>query len=711
LDQSIPEDISDIVSRCLGRNVFERYQSATEVIKALERWQATVAPSSSSGERGRPPVQDLPTMAYSPHPKVLKVSKPKPKRLWIGLATLLVVLIIAAILLPKIISRGPATPQHAVTLLIADFKNSTSDSVFDGTLEPAFSIAMEGASFITAYDRKDAKRVGAQIKPDATSLDDYLARLVAQREGINVVIGGAIEKANNGYKVSVEAVDALTNKTIAKENATASDKNSVLSVIGNLASDIRKKLGDTAPESTRLAAAETFTADSLESAHEYALGQQAQWDGKYDEAIKHWSRAIEIDQNMGRAYAGIAATYANLGQTQQADNYYKLAMAHIDRMSQREKFRTRASYDLFRHDPAKAVEELNQLLQQYPDDSSGHANVALAYFFEGNMKKAFEEGERALALNSSNIQQRNNVALYAMYAGDFATAEREARTVLEKNPAFLKAYIALGLSQFADGKLDDARSTYQKLQGISARGDSMAAMGLADLLLYQSRTAEAIKTLQAGIDADTKNNSLAPAARKLIVLGQAYLLRGENLSAVQSAEKAVAASKDQNVLYSAAIINLRAGKEKRALEIAQDLEGRLDPEPQVFGKLIEAEAHIQHGHPTDGVRIATEAQKLADTWLVRFILGKAYLATGSYPSDAYAEFETCINRRGEATAVFLDDVPTYHVFPEVYYYLGRAQQGLHSPAAADSFTTYLQIKKDADKDPLLADAKKRAVQQ
>ena len=403
-------------------------------------------------------------MPYTPHPKVLKATKRRPTRLWIGIggaAVLLLVLIVAGILLSRINWSGPSKPQHAVNLLIADFKNSTSDPVFDGTLEPAFSIAMEGASFITAYDRREAKKIGAQIKPEAKSLDDYLAKLVAQREGVNVVIGGSIEKNDSGYKVTVEAVDALTSKTIATQSATASDKNTVLPVIGKLASDVRKKLGDTAPDSTRLAAAETFTADSLESAHEYALGQQAQWDGKYDEALKHYSRAIEIDQNMGRAYAGIAVMYGNLGQRQQAEKYYQLAMAHIDRMSQREKYRTRAAYYLsVRHDGAKAAEQLSELLQQYPDDTSGRANLALAYFYQGDLKKSVEEATRALALNPSSIQQRNNLALFAMYAGDFATAEREAQTVLQKNPAFVKAYVALALSKAAEGKIEDARATY-----------------------------------------------------------------------------------------------------------------------------------------------------------------------------------------------------------------------------------------------------------
>src|SRR5262249_21418122 len=215
------------------------------------------------------------------------------------------------------------------------------------------------------------------------------------------------------------------------------------------------------------------------------------------------------------------------------------------------------------------------------------------------------------------------------------------------------------------------------------------------------------QTLQRGAatDAGDKKFSAAQAA-KLALLGRAHLLRGETAAALDSTDKALAASKGDSVFYSAAMIYLRAGKEKKAMEIAQDLEGRLDPSPQIYGKLIEAEAQLQGGHAREAVRVAQEAQKISDGWLGRFTLGKAYLASESY-TDAYTQFDTCLRRRGEATAMFLDDVPSYHVFPEVYYYLGRAQQGLHSPGATDSFNTYLQIKKDADKDPLVADARKR----
>jgi hypothetical protein len=99
------------------------------------------------------------------------------------------------------------------------------------------------------------------------------------------------------------------------------------------------------------------------------------------------------------------------------------------------------------------------------------------------------------------------------------------------------------------------------------------------------------------------------------------------------------------------------------------------------------------------------SQKFADTWLGRFGLGRAYLAARAF-TEAQAELEACDRRRGEAVAVFLDENPTYHLFPPVHYYLGLAYEGLKSPEAAKSLQSFLDVKKDGQ-DPLLADAKRR----
>ena len=40
------------------------------------------------------------------------------------------------------------------------------------------------------------------------------------------------------------------------------------------------------------------------------------------------------------------------------------------------------------------------------------------------------------------------------------------------------------------------------------------------------------------------------------------------------------------------------------------------------------------------------------------------------------EFTACMDGQGEATAVFLDDLPTYRYMADVPEWLGRAQEGL-----------------------------------
>jgi len=76
-------------------------------------------------------------------------------------------------------------------------------------------------------------------------------------------------------------------------------------------------------------------------------------------------RAAEMDANMGRAWAGLAAVYANQGKPSESEKAYREAMARIDRMSEREKYRTRGAYYIVMRQPDKAIEQLEQLVKLY----------------------------------------------------------------------------------------------------------------------------------------------------------------------------------------------------------------------------------------------------------------------------------------------------------------------------------------------------------
>jgi tetratricopeptide (TPR) repeat protein len=164
--------------------------------------------------------------------------------------------------------------------------------------------------------------------------------------------------------------------------------------------------------------------DSLEAAKTYAEAQDLNWAGKFDEAIAGYLKTIQIDPSFGRAHAGLAALYTNRGRTADADASYQTALGLVDRMTEREKLRTRGGYYLFKKNYDNAIEEFSALLKKYPADTSGMANMAVAQFYKRDMKTAVDMGRRASEAYPNNVIRKSNAALFALYAGDFDTARQ-----------------------------------------------------------------------------------------------------------------------------------------------------------------------------------------------------------------------------------------------------------------------------------------------
>ena len=696
LNPDIPPFLQHIIRRCMAMQKEDRYASAAELLAELDQSQLT----------GVTPPMPKPSIR-----RRLRALSSVPVRTAL-------LLLAAALLLTAAwwlwrgtgVSPGgePAgqAQQSPVSVLIADFQNRTGDPMFDGTLEETLGIGLEGASFITTYNRGQARKIAGQIQEGTRDLSLQTARLVAQREGISVVVDGKVAKNEDAYEISATAVDALTGQPMASEAVTAASKTEVLVSAAKLSASLRHILGDKTPESAQLAAGETFTASTLEAAHDYAQAQELQGLGKWEEAIPRYESAIRVDPDLGRAYAGVAVMFRNLGRREDAEKYYKMAMVRLDRMSERERHRTRGGYFVTVGDHQKAIEEFTALVSEYPADFVGHSNLALAYFLAGDMSKALAEGRRAVAIYPRNIVMRTNLALYALYAGDFAAAEKEARGILAVNRSYGSVYVCLALALLAQGNGEEAVQTYNQLQSLDAAGASIASMGLADEAMYEGRLNDAVSILEAGIRSDQANKDPSAAERKGAALAMAHLRLGNSRQALARADFTAAATRQPAVLFELALVCLDAGREDRARELASGLAKRLQPEPQAYAKLIEGEASLRKHNTFEALRHFQEAQKLADTWLGRLALGRAYLEAEGY-AEASAEFEQCMKRRGEATSVFLDDVPTLRYYPQLLYFTGRAQQGLGSAAAASSYRSFLDIKKKSDPDPQVEDARRR----
>ena len=597
-------------------------------------------------------------------------------------------------------------PPKALTVLVADLQNWTGEGVFDGTLEPALGLALEGASFINAYRREAARKIANDLKLEGSNLDENRARLVAQREGIGVVTGGSIEKTASGYRVSLHAVDAFTGKALVSAVQDVPTKDAALTAAGKLAARVRTALGDATPEAAQLKEAETFSAGSLDAAHEYALGMASVEEGKNDEAIRRYLEAVRLDPQMGRAWSGLAVVEQNRGRRAESERYFEKAMAHVDRMSEREKYRSRSVYYLHQDDVDKAIEDLVPLLQKYPGDNAGHANLAVAYQLKRDFKRAIESGRRAVEISPKKVAQRNNLGLFAMYAGDFDTAIREQQKVLELNPGYTGGYVGLALAQYASGKRDEAIVTWTRLGVLGGAAASMATEGLADIAIYEGRLGDARALLEKGIEEDEREKRDEGLGRKLAMLGSVQVTSGQTAKALATAERGRQATNEDYVLFQIGLVFLGAGDEKKVRAIADDLEKRLGVDSRMFALVLQGAIATRKKNHVEAVAKFKAATQLVDAWPARYGLGRAYQEAGAY-AQAQQELESAVMRRGEITDVFLQIVPTYRYFGPAQYQLARVQESLKSPVAVESFKAFLAPKRGSD-DPLVADAKKRA---
>jgi tetratricopeptide (TPR) repeat protein len=688
IEQSVPKGANDIVVKCLQIEREKRYQSVTELLADLE--------------------------SYDPAKKVGAVDRAKARvrkagqyRRFAAVAALVVVALIAGFLLrnrfapPK---SAQAVEHSPMTVLIADFTNHTDDPVFDSTLEPVVKLALEDAGFITAYDRTQLPGLGAQRVTGR--LDATTARQIAVGVGVGVVVSGSVDRQGDGYLLTIKATQAVTGNDVGTMEDTVSKKDQVVFAAAKLAGRVRKALGDDTSESAQRFAMETLTATSLEAVHEYASAIEAISNGKHQEALERFKKSVDIDQNWGLPYAGMALVSRTLGQQEEAEKYIKLALKYIDRMTEREKYRTRASYYYVIGDHQKCTEEYGALLSRFPSDSTARNNLALCLTHLRNFSKAVDEMSKALAVFPKRPIYHLNSSLYASYGSDFQTGEREARELQQLDPNYDTGYIALAFAQILQGQGTQAAEAYRGLEKISPIGASRAALGLADLATYEGRFSDAAAILEKGVESDLANKYPDRAAQKYVALANVRLLQNQKKLAVAAAKSALESNKGFRMRFLAGRAFAAAGEIARAQELASGLESELQAEPQAYSKLIEGEIALARGDPRAAVRAFNAANSLLNTWIGHFSLGRAYLEAGAF-TEADSEFDQCIKRRGEALALFLDEVPSYGYFPSVYYYLGRTREAQKTLNFADSYRTYLSIREKAGEDPLLPEIRKR----
>jgi tetratricopeptide (TPR) repeat protein/predicted Ser/Thr protein kinase len=693
VDKKIPGSLSNIVAKCLEKDPANRYQDAEELDADLRAWQGRSGGKKVSASSMRLRfirMRELPWTRYA-------------------VAGVLLVAIAAGIgwFVARRQQSAKSVAHVPISVLVGDFTNHTGDPVLDNTLEPMLGVALEGASFINAYGREDARKLAEKLPNPSNKLDEETARQVAMKQNINAVITGEIDLRGDKYEITAVALDAVSGKELAKSEVSVANKQEILSSLPKLAVPLRKALGDTTPPSVQFnEVSGGFTAASLEAVHQDALGVDEQFAGKFQEAFDSFQKAAELDPKFPRAYTGMAAMAQNLGRPGDAVKYMNLALKYVDNMTERERYRDRGLYYLTTGDWQNCVQIYTQLVSDYPADRVGQNNLASCYVQLRDAPKALAAAQQAVNIVPKGVGPRVNLAFISAFAGDFAASEKEARTALGINPSAAQGYLVLAEAQLGQGQIDKAAATYHQLANFGPVAASTATAGLADLSAYQGKYADAARILSQGAAGDVEAKMDDNAARKYEALGNIEAMEGNHSAALSDLEKALKKSQSIQIEFLAARSYVELGEFAKAQKLATSLSAALSNEPQAYGKIILGLIALKRKDANEAIRQIKAANNLLDTWIGHYDLGQAYLDAGAF-TEADSEFDTCLKRKGEAIELFMDNVPTYAYFPPLYYYEGRAREGLKSEGFADFYKTYLAIRGQSPEDPLAADARHR----
>src|SRR5271169_2201879 len=219
LNPDVPAELERIINKALEKDRELRYQSAAEMRSDLQRLKR----DSES--------QKLPVAT-------------EPRKRWPWIAAAALVLIAAGAAYFFLHGRAPKLTEKD-TIVLADFTNTTGDPVFDGTLRQGLSAQLEQSPFLSLIsDERIAQTLALMTKPKDSRLTKDLAREVCQRMASAATIEGSVASLGNQYVLGLNAVNCRNGDLLAQEQETADGKEQVLKALGEAATRLRAKLGE-----------------------------------------------------------------------------------------------------------------------------------------------------------------------------------------------------------------------------------------------------------------------------------------------------------------------------------------------------------------------------------------------------------------------------------------------------------------------------------
>jgi tetratricopeptide (TPR) repeat protein/predicted Ser/Thr protein kinase len=462
INPEIPEAMSRIILRCLEKQKEKRYQSADELLAALqgikeEHTQVEIRLKARQVAKARRPFLRIPAK---------KVGG------WVVAVAFLILIGMTAF---KMIVQKPApvAAKDVVKMAVISFENQTGDPAFD-YLQDAIpnllitSLEQSDLFHITSWERlRDLQR---QLgKEDQRVIDSDLGIELCRMDGMHALIRGSFMKAGDTFVTDVKVLDVETKGLLKTVSARGEGVDSILKKqIDDLSREIGKGFGREEPV-TRVKATPIaeVTTNSLE-AYNYFLRGREEYEKFYqDDARRHLERAVELDPDFAMAYSYLAMVYAALGNSPAYEETIKKLEKIGSKVTGKEGLYIQALLASHGKSKDQTYEDiLREIIAEYPEEKRARLDLAARLNFTGKLEEAAKELDLLLKLDPNFGPALNLVAYVYGNQKKYDLAIQYFKKYAAVSPGDANPYDSMGELYFSMGKFDEAVEKFKEAIGI-----------------------------------------------------------------------------------------------------------------------------------------------------------------------------------------------------------------------------------------------------
>ena len=431
INPQIPDDLRQVILKCLEKDKEKRYQSAGEVQTELGKIEQDLPTTDRIIPRKKPLTSREITVQVS------------MKKLFFP-ALIVLAVAVAAILIFKFLPKKeaiPIPPSDKPSLAVVYFENNTGDENLDHWRKALCELLIADLTQskhirVLSSDRLIDILNGME-QLETSSLSSTVLRQVAARGGSTHILRGSYTKAGEQFRINSILQETSTMESIGSDRIEGRGEESFLSMVDELTRKVKSHFELTEEEIAEDIDEdiEKITTSSPEALKHYIEGRKCHLTQRYEQSIELMEEALSIDPEFAMAYRSLAMSYGNIGFRPKRRENIEKALEFSGRLPKKERFLIEGDYYSESEKTLdKSIEAYKQLLDFYPDDSTGNHNIAVRYSAVGEKQKAIEHYEINRKNGSLSLLGYGNLPSVYQQVNSYDKAKKILEEAFQKYP-------------------------------------------------------------------------------------------------------------------------------------------------------------------------------------------------------------------------------------------------------------------------------------